>query len=73
MENHLHLVAAAPDLSATMQRFKSWTARRIIDYLEKSRSRRMELPGKGSQVGTWEPAEAESGVVDKGIQDERRI
>ena len=24
-----------------MQRFKSWTARRLIDYLEKTRSRRM--------------------------------
>ncbi len=41
MENHLHLVAASPDLSATMRRFKSWTARRIIDYLEEIRARRM--------------------------------
>ena len=41
MENHLHLVAASPDLSATMRCFKSWTARRIIDYLEEIRARRM--------------------------------
>nr|VFJ52235.1 MAG: hypothetical protein BECKDK2373B_GA0170837_103612 [Candidatus Kentron sp. DK] len=41
LENHLHLVAAAPDLSAAMQRFKSWTARRIINYLEETRARRM--------------------------------
>nr|VFJ71081.1 MAG: hypothetical protein BECKDK2373B_GA0170837_13121 [Candidatus Kentron sp. DK] len=41
LENHLHLVAASPDLSATMQRFKSWTARRIINYLEETRARRM--------------------------------
>lgn len=41
MENYLRLVAASPDLSATMQRFKSWTARRIIDYLEETRARRI--------------------------------
>nr|VFJ43840.1 MAG: hypothetical protein BECKFW1821A_GA0114235_100542 [Candidatus Kentron sp. FW] len=40
LENHLHLVAASPDLSATMQRFKSWTARRVIDYLEEVHARR---------------------------------
>ncbi len=34
MENHLHLVAASPDLSKEMGDFKSFTARQIIDYLE---------------------------------------
>ena len=34
LENHLHLIAAAPRLSAAMQTFKSYTARRIIDLLE---------------------------------------
>jgi len=41
LENHLHLVAASPQLAPTMQRFKSWTAKRLIDYLEKTHSRRM--------------------------------
>nr|VFK39372.1 MAG: hypothetical protein BECKTC1821D_GA0114238_10069 [Candidatus Kentron sp. TC] len=41
VENHLHLVAASPNLSAAMRRFKSWTARRIIDYMEEIRARRM--------------------------------
>nr|VFJ91358.1 MAG: hypothetical protein BECKH772A_GA0070896_1003025 [Candidatus Kentron sp. H]VFJ93979.1 MAG: hypothetical protein BECKH772B_GA0070898_1005316 [Candidatus Kentron sp. H]VFJ99148.1 MAG: hypothetical protein BECKH772C_GA0070978_100298 [Candidatus Kentron sp. H] len=41
LENHPHLVAASPNLPAAMQRFKSWTARRIIDYLEETRARRM--------------------------------
>jgi len=30
MENHLHLVASAPDLSRVIQEFKSYTAREII-------------------------------------------
>jgi REP element-mobilizing transposase RayT len=36
MENHLHWIAQAPDLSEQVGRFKSYTARRIIDELEKS-------------------------------------
>ena len=35
LENHLHLIASAPELSAVMQRFKSYTARQIIDLLER--------------------------------------
>jgi REP element-mobilizing transposase RayT len=34
LENHLHLIGSAPDLSDVMQRFKSFTARKIIDRLE---------------------------------------
>jgi REP element-mobilizing transposase RayT len=34
MENHVHLIASAPDLSDVMQRFKSFTARQIVDRLE---------------------------------------
>ena len=33
MENHLHLVAASPDLSKEIGDFKSFTARQTIDYL----------------------------------------
>ena len=32
MENHLHLVAASPDLARLIGDFKSFTARKIIDY-----------------------------------------
>ena len=38
LENHLHLVAKAPDLVAVMRRFKSYTARRIIDLLKARRA-----------------------------------
>ncbi len=34
MENHLHLVAASPDLSKEIGDFKSFTARQIVDYLK---------------------------------------
>ena len=34
LENHLHLIASAPDLSKTLKEFKSFTARRILDLLE---------------------------------------
>ena len=39
LENHLHLIASAPELSDVMQRFKSYTARRIVDLLESCRAR----------------------------------
>ncbi len=35
LENHLHLIASAPELSPVMQSFKSFTARRLIDLLER--------------------------------------
>jgi REP element-mobilizing transposase RayT len=34
LENHLHLVASAPDLSNAMKSFKMFTARQVIDLLE---------------------------------------
>ena len=33
LENHLHLIASADDLSEQIKRFKTYTARRIIDHL----------------------------------------
>ena len=33
LENHIHLVARSPDISATIKRSKSYTARAIIDHL----------------------------------------
>ena len=33
MENHLHWIAQSEQLSKDIQRFKSYTARRLIDYL----------------------------------------
>jgi putative transposase len=39
LENHLHLIAASPDLSKEIGDFKSFTARKIIDYLEQTGAR----------------------------------
>ncbi len=36
MENHLHWIASGDDLADQVKRFKSYTARRIIDELEHS-------------------------------------
>ncbi len=41
LENHLHLIAASDDLSRDMQRFKSYTAKQIIAYLEQQNSIRL--------------------------------
>jgi len=38
MENHLHLVAASPDLSKEIGDFKSFTARQIVDDLRKKQA-----------------------------------
>jgi REP element-mobilizing transposase RayT len=37
LENHLHVVAQGDNLPATWARFKSYTARRLIDYLRQHR------------------------------------
>jgi len=39
LENHLHLIASAKDLSKEIGDFKSFTARQIIDYLEQCGAR----------------------------------
>ncbi len=57
LENHLHWIAAAPDLSRVVARFKSFTARRCIDEMEHSgrlsllaELRRHRLPHKVDQA-----------------------
>jgi REP element-mobilizing transposase RayT len=35
MENHLHMIASAAELSSAMKSFKMYTARRIIELLER--------------------------------------
>jgi putative transposase len=38
LENHIHLIASAPDLANVMKRFKMFTARKIIDLLKERNS-----------------------------------
>jgi putative transposase len=39
LENHLHLIAAAPDLSNVMKSFKMYTARQLIELLKRRGAR----------------------------------
>jgi putative transposase len=41
MENHLHWIASADDLADQVSRFKSFTARKIIDWLAATRIQRI--------------------------------
>jgi len=41
LENHLHFVAQAPDLAKCLNSFKSFTARQLIDYLERKNAERV--------------------------------
>jgi putative transposase len=41
MENHLHLIASAKDLSKELGDFESYSARKIIDYLKERHSDRV--------------------------------
>jgi REP element-mobilizing transposase RayT len=39
LENHLHLIASAPELANDMKSFKMFTARQLIDLLERHEAR----------------------------------
>ena len=39
LENHLHLVAQSDDIAKSMARFKSFTARQIINYLKQENAK----------------------------------
>lgn len=41
LENHLHFVAQAPDLVKCVSQFKSFTARRLIDFLKAQGNERL--------------------------------
>jgi len=62
LENHLHLIASAPELSSAMQSFKSYTARQILKLLESHGAevllrqlRALKLPHKTeSEYQVWQ-------------------
>jgi putative transposase len=41
LENHLPLIGGSPQIGQDIQRFKSYTARRIIDHLVAARAQRL--------------------------------
>jgi REP element-mobilizing transposase RayT len=38
LENHLHVIGSAPDLANAMKSFKMYTARQIVDLLERNKA-----------------------------------
>lgn len=58
MENHLHLIASAEDLSKEMGNFKSFTARSIVDWLQEHQPKsywleRLAAAKLAHKVGQW--------------------
>jgi REP element-mobilizing transposase RayT len=41
LENHIHLVIQTENLSEELPRFKSFTARQLIDYLDECNAKRL--------------------------------
>jgi REP element-mobilizing transposase RayT len=51
LENHLHLIASAPELPTVVQRFKSFTARAIVDLLEQRNARVLLRQLRANKLG----------------------
>lgn len=64
MHNHFHCILEGEDISAAVKKFKSFTARRIIDYLQ-SQNRMLLL--KQLRVGTSESADKTYKVWQEGF------
>jgi putative transposase len=62
LENHLHLIGSAPELANVIKSFKMFTARAILDLLERSRAQTLlrqlhahKLPHKSeSEYQVWQ-------------------
>lgn len=50
MENHIHLIAQNENLSRSFQRFKSFTARQIVDYLKERNQKRILSQLSGAKL-----------------------
>ncbi|MGH9846483.1 MAG: transposase, partial [Blastocatellia bacterium] len=56
LENHIHLVAQSNDLKRDMSRFKSYTAKRLIQYLDQQKVSQMSSPSDSRSAGCWATA-----------------
>ncbi len=73
LENHLHLIASSDDISKSMQKFKSFTAKEILHYLQKQNAKtildQLAFYKKAHKTETsyqlWQ-----EGIQPKRIQDE---
>ena len=73
LENHLHIIASSDDLSKSMQKFKSFTAKEILHYLQQQNAKtildQLAFYKKAHKIETsyqlWQ-----EGIHPKRIQDE---
>ena len=73
LENHLHLIASSDDISKSMQKFKSLTAKEILHYLQQQNAKtildQLAFYKKAHKIETsyqlWQ-----EGIQPKRIQDE---
>jgi len=64
MPNHFHCIIEGKEISSVVKKFKSFTARRIIDYLQ-SRNRTLLL--KRLKIGTYESGDEQFKVWQEGF------
>jgi putative transposase len=77
LENHLHLIARSPNLSGDIQRFKAYTAKEILAYLEaKGESTMLRLfehfkhpQKKESAYQEWEEGSHPQVIVSEEVQE----
>jgi hypothetical protein len=50
LENHLHLIGSAPELSGAIKSFKMYTARQIIDLLESQGDQGSSPPASSAEA-----------------------
>jgi hypothetical protein len=65
MEHHLHMVVTAPELRKTIKEFKSFTARRIIDYFKGQTA--LHLMDKVKEAKLQYKTKSEYQVWQKGV------
>ena len=76
LENHLHLVASSDDLSKTVQKFKSYTSKKLLELLHKQNITTIldqlafykKAHKKESSYQVWQ-----EGIQAKLIQDEKTM
>ncbi|MFZ2968406.1 MAG: transposase [Sulfuricurvum sp.] len=73
LENHLHLIASSDDISKSMQKFKSFTAKEILHYLQQQNAKtildQLAFYKKAHKTETFYQLWQE-GIHPKRIQDE---
>jgi putative transposase len=79
MENHIHLVAMAEDLSKELANFKSFTARRMIDFFQEQQQQFIleqlavykDNPGNGRKYKVWQEGFGPKRISDRKMMEQK--